>query len=266
MADKVYRFIIVPDKVIQSRDLNNGAKLLLGLIMRLSNKNGYCWASNKYFADCFDVNRATVIRWVNELKEYKYIKCSVKKTRRRIYINKKLLENIYYCQVSKTVANLKKSICKMYQYRVWKKKVKERDKEKCRLCGTTVVKQLENGTSSIGLVAHHILPITLLIDYYSITNKEEAKKCKLLWDIDNGITLCDRCHMMKHGVKYWDILFEERGRRNATIDNTTYYKQEQLDSAALANRDDFDIEEKEWTDKNGKKHKRVSIDYGEKPQ
>lgn len=40
-------------------------------------------------------------------------------------------------------------------------------------------------------------------------------------------------------------------------------EQEQLESAALAIEDDFDIETKEWTDKDGKKHKRVSIDYGE---
>jgi len=37
-------------------------------------------------------------------------------------------------------------------------------------------------------------------------------------------------------------------------------QQEQLSEAALAN-DDFDVEEKEWTDEAGKKHKRVSIDY-----
>ena len=28
-------------------------------------------------------------------------------------------------------------------------------------------------------------------------------------------------------------------------------------------KDDFDMKEKTWTDKDGKKHKRVSIDYGE---
>jgi len=44
-------------------------------------------------------------------------------------------------------------------------------------------------------------------------------------------------------------------------DNTTYYEQGQLDTDP-ANKDDFDIEETEWTDKDGKKHKRVSIDYG----
>jgi DNA-binding PadR family transcriptional regulator len=40
-------------------------------------------------------------------------------------------------------------------------------------------------------------------------------------------------------------------------------QQEQLSDAALANKDDFDIKERKWTDKDGKKNKRISIDYGE---
>ena len=53
-----------------------------------------------------------------------------------------------------------------------------------------------------------------------------------------------------------------KGAKQKCLDNTTYYKQEQLSSAALADKDDFDIEEREWTDKHGKKHSRTSIDYG----
>ena len=42
------------------------------------------------------------------------------------------------------------------------------------------------------------------------------------------------------------------------------HKQSQLRNAGSAVKDDFEIESKEWTDKKGKKHKRISIDYGEK--
>lgn len=41
-------------------------------------------------------------------------------------------------------------------------------------------------------------------------------------------------------------------RNNINIDSKT---------KSQTNKDDFDIEEKEWTDKKGKKHKRISIDY-----
>lgn len=272
MKEKIRRFVIVPDEVMQSRDLNNGAKFLLGFIMRLSNKRGYCWASNKYLANYFNVNRATIIRWVNELKECGYIKCNIKKTKRRIRINQKLLKNIHYCQANEAVASLKKSIRRMPQYKVWKKKVIERDEGKCRLCGITENQQIENNSSYIGFEAHHILPVSLLIDYYHITNKEEAKECKPLWEIGNGITLCNKCHRMKHGIRYWDILIDldlrgyknvtcknATGRKNANIDNTTYYRGH-IENAPTV-KDDFEVETKEWTDKKGQIHGRDSIDY-----
>ena len=41
------------------------------------------------------------------------------------------------------------------------------------------------------------------------------------------------------------------------------HKQSQSLGAGSAIKDDFEIESKEWTDKKGKKHKRISIDYGE---
>jgi len=272
--EKIRRFIIVPDEVIQSQNLNNGAKLLLGYIMRLSNKCGYCWASNKHFADYFDMDRATIIRWINELKEYGYIRCK-KGIKRKIYIDRELLRNIHYCPINKTTANMRKTICKIYQYKLWKKKVKERDKEKCRLCGITEKQQIENHVSMIGLEVHHVIPIILLIDYHHIRSKEEAKKCKALWDISNGITLCDKCHRIKHGIRYWDVLIDETGfeeigcenatiknatgRRNADIDNTTYYKQQHFRDAAA--KDDFNIESSEWIDEQGVKHRTDSIDY-----
>ena len=46
-------------------------------------------------------------------------------------------------------------------------------------------------------------------------------------------------------------------------DNTTYYEQGQLIETDPADRDDFKIETKEWTDKDGQKHGEDTIDYNE---
>lgn len=57
------------------------------------------------------------------------------------------------------------------------------------------------------------------------------------------------------------------GAKQKCLDNTTYYKQEHFNDT-LATDDtvvddgDFDIETKEWTDKDGVRRGRDSIDYG----
>lgn len=268
---KQFKFTIIPDEIIQSQNLNNGAKLLLGRILRLSSKYGYCWASNKYFANYFGVERTTIIRWINELKEYNHIKCSTKINKRKITISKKLLKNIYYCQVSETTTNLKKLIHKMYQYKLWKEKIKERDK-KCKLCGLTEAQQIVKKISIVGLEAHHIIPITLLIDYHHITNKKKAKECKLLWDISNGITLCDECHRMKHGIKSFNNFWREESIENATgIKSTTGSKNATISIPKGIHReprfkdgvplDDFKIKTKEWKNKQGQIKGIDTIDY-----
>lgn len=62
------------------------------------------------------------------------------------------------------------------------------------------------------------------------------------------------------------ILQNLKGVSEKPQDDTTYHKQEQLDNAALADKDDFNIKTKRWIDKDGKKHGIDSIDYGEKSQ
>jgi len=49
-------------------------KVLYSEITSLSNKNGYCHASNRYFAELYERPIPTISRWINILKECGYIK------------------------------------------------------------------------------------------------------------------------------------------------------------------------------------------------
>ncbi len=67
-------YAIIPANVRYS-DIPPNAKLLYGEITALSNEKGYCWASNKYFAELYKVNIQAVSLWIKILEENGFIEC-----------------------------------------------------------------------------------------------------------------------------------------------------------------------------------------------
>ncbi|MDR1390722.1 MAG: helix-turn-helix domain-containing protein [Treponema sp.] len=67
-------FAIIPAKVRYDRLLSPAAKILYGEITALSNKEGYCWASNGYFADCYGVDKSSVTKWIKRLAEAGHVR------------------------------------------------------------------------------------------------------------------------------------------------------------------------------------------------
>ena len=68
----------------------------------------------------------------------------------------------------------------------WTKGVKSRDHYICKLC------------KGIGCIAHHIKPFAQILEENNITTVEGALQCKKLFDLDNGITVCEGCHEKIH--------------------------------------------------------------------
>lgn len=66
-------FAIIPAKVRYDKDLSPNAKLIFGELVVLCQKEGFCWASNGYFARLYGVDKKTVSRWINQLREKGYI-------------------------------------------------------------------------------------------------------------------------------------------------------------------------------------------------
>lgn len=67
-------YSIIPATVRYDKNLKANEKLLYGEITALTNKNGYCWAENSYFAELYKMNKLTVSRWISNLEKQGYIK------------------------------------------------------------------------------------------------------------------------------------------------------------------------------------------------
>lgn len=93
--------------------------------------------------------------------------------------------------------NYKNGLSPLYQalrtsveYKEWRNAVFERDGFRCKLC--------EKGGM---LNAHHVIKVKTILLENNIHNLSEARKCKALWDINNGITLCEDCHDILHSSR-----------------------------------------------------------------
>ena len=68
---------IIPAVVRYDKDLKPNEKLLFGEISALMDAKGFCWASNKYFAELYDVAVETVSRWITHLVKKGYVKSKI---------------------------------------------------------------------------------------------------------------------------------------------------------------------------------------------
>lgn len=65
-----------------------GARLIFGEISALCNKEGYCWASNEYFAKLYGVDPRTITRCIAQLVKMGFIHVENSKSRhRQIYLD-----------------------------------------------------------------------------------------------------------------------------------------------------------------------------------
>lgn len=71
--DKPAYYVIVPASVRYDKKLTANAKLLYGEITALCNKEGYCWASNSYFANLYGVSKNSISSWINDLRDAGHI-------------------------------------------------------------------------------------------------------------------------------------------------------------------------------------------------
>jgi hypothetical protein len=90
------------------------------------------------------------------------------------------------------LVTINKIIRKCINYKEWRSKIFKRDNYTCQICSKYGDK----------IHAHHIRSISSIIKHHKINTLRDALICKELWDINNGITLCRKCHKELHQNKY----------------------------------------------------------------
>lgn len=85
--------------------------------------------------------------------------------------------------------SLKHQIRTGFLYRQWRSDIFTRDGFACVWCGDNKGGNLE---------ADHIVTLREILDTYNITTLEESDHCQKLWDLNNGRTLCEKCHKSRH--------------------------------------------------------------------
>ncbi|KAF0362556.1 helix-turn-helix domain-containing protein [Pediococcus acidilactici] len=78
-SDKPNYYSITPAVVRYDKSLPMGARFMYGEITALTKKDGYCWAGDAYFAELYEVKKATIQNWLRALEQKGYI------TRERVY-------------------------------------------------------------------------------------------------------------------------------------------------------------------------------------
>ena len=84
------------------------------------------------------------------------------------------------------ITPLTQSIRTRLKYRQWRSDIFTRDNFTCQNCRQIGGK----------LNAHHIKSLSSILQKYEIITLEEALDCEELWNINNGITLCEECHKL----------------------------------------------------------------------
>lgn len=85
------------------------------------------------------------------------------------------------------VNEFNQSIRRMVEYRKWAAAVRARD-SRCVTCGATSP-----------LEAHHLSGLSLMLRELGIETRDQARNEPELWKLENGVTLCRKCHYAVHG-------------------------------------------------------------------
>ena len=115
--NQISYYAVIPATIRYDTRLKAAEKLMYGEIISLTNRMGYCFPNNKYFANLYNVTIHTVSQWISYLEKLGYIaielirdnKKQIKE--RRIYIRDSLyVQKNTYPYVLKSTYHMYKNV------------------------------------------------------------------------------------------------------------------------------------------------------------
>lgn len=89
-------YAIIPSNVRYCEELKYPERLLYGEITALAGKEGYCFATNKYFAELYHVIPGTISRWISHLENLGFVKVEIIKDGRNQIIERRIyIDNVH---------------------------------------------------------------------------------------------------------------------------------------------------------------------------
>lgn len=86
-------YAVIPATVLFNEKLKANEKLLYALVTALSNKEGYCYASNKYLGEKLGVDSVTVSRWLTNLRRNNYVFVDIMRNEKKEIICRRIFPN-----------------------------------------------------------------------------------------------------------------------------------------------------------------------------
>ena len=91
--NKAGYYSIIPSKILYNKELKANEKLLYAMITSLACKEGYCFATNNYFAEELGVHPKTVSNWISDLRDKNFVKVEIIRNENRQIIKRKIYIN-----------------------------------------------------------------------------------------------------------------------------------------------------------------------------
>ena len=88
--ERIGTYAINPSTILYNKELKSSEKILYAMINSLACKEGYCFATNKYFAEELEVHSKTVSSWISHLKKKNFIIVEVVRNEKKQVVKRKI--------------------------------------------------------------------------------------------------------------------------------------------------------------------------------
>lgn len=101
--------LVFPTSILGDNNLTPLERLLLICILSLCKKYGYCWATNEFFSDSFNVSKQTISKSISSLSNHGYIVLKYDKKEKNNSKRKIIISEVFKKRITDIQENLNTS-------------------------------------------------------------------------------------------------------------------------------------------------------------